>query len=123
MVYRTTSWLPASSFVFIWLPDLDFGLLIDQLARHEDDAHAPSGMSREKPSELLKRAQVVLRRLSDAEMGIDLRDHRLGGSHRRLACPVVTKIPCSVQLARMKYVDMSISLYRRGPTDGHAASN
>ena len=30
-------------------------------------------------------AQVVLRRLSDAEMGIDLRDHRLGGSHRLIA--------------------------------------
>ncbi len=34
-------------------------------------------------------AQVVLRRLSDAEMGIDLRGHWLGGSHLRLACPVV----------------------------------
>jgi hypothetical protein len=34
-------------------------------------------------------AQVVLRRLSDAEMGIDLRDSSLGDSHRRPACPVV----------------------------------
>ena len=34
-------------------------------------------------------AQVVLRRLSDAEMGIDLRDRRLSDSDRRFAFPVV----------------------------------
>ena len=34
-------------------------------------------------------AQLVLRGFSDAEMGIDLRDRRLGDSHRRPACPVV----------------------------------
>ncbi len=34
-------------------------------------------------------AQVVLRRLSDAEMGIDLRDRSLSDSHRRPAFPVV----------------------------------
>ena len=34
-------------------------------------------------------AQLVLRGFSDAEMGIDLRDRRLGVSHRRPACPVL----------------------------------
>ncbi len=34
-------------------------------------------------------AQVVLRRLSDAEMGIDLRDRRLSDSDRLSAFPVV----------------------------------
>ncbi len=34
-------------------------------------------------------AQVVLRRLSDAEMGIDLLDRRLSDSDRRFAFPVV----------------------------------
>ncbi len=52
---------------------------------------APAGLLlRHRPESLQGYvAQVVLRRLSDAEMGIDLRDRRLSDSDRRFAFPVV----------------------------------
>ncbi len=52
---------------------------------------APAGLFLRRRPESLQGyvAQVVLRKLSDAEMGIDLRDRGLGDSHRRPACPVV----------------------------------
>ncbi len=90
MVYRTTSWLLVSSFVFIWLPDLDFGLLIDQLARHEDDAHAPSGMSREKPSELLKRQFLIIDMHSDLPVGAAVID--MAAKQVAARRPLVTKV-------------------------------
>lgn len=52
---------------------------------------APAGLFLRRRPESLQGyvAQVVLGRLSDAEMGIDLRDRSFGDSHRRPACPVV----------------------------------